>query len=82
MACGLASLGLHAATEGDVRIFKVILLSRAVTVGLRMLGKETGLFTPIAEQATDEKRSFIVESAVVTFFGMVISYTFLFHHTA
>ena len=60
----------------------MILLSRAVNVGLRLLGKETGLFIPIADSANDEKRNFTVESLVVSFFGMAIGYSYLFHTDA
>ena len=79
MACGFASLALHVATDMDIRILKVILLSRAVNVGLRLLGRETGLFVPIAEPPNAEKRKWIVESGVVVFFAVCISYTFVFH---
>ena len=63
----------------DIRILKVILYSRAVTIGLRMLGQQTGLFVPIAEPPNNEERKFIVESGVVVFFAACIAYSFVFY---
>ena len=78
LATGLASLGLHAATEGDVRIFKVILFSRATIAGVRLLANETGLFTPIKEPASEETRILTVESVLAILSCVFICYSYLF----
>ena len=77
-ACGLASLGLHAATEGDVKIFKVILFSRATIAVIRMIGFETGWFEPIKDPPSEEKRVITVEAVLAIFSCVFICYAYLF----
>ena len=78
LACGLASLGLHAATEGDVKIFKVLLFSRATIAVIRMIGFETGLFEPIKDPPSAEKRIITVEAVLAIFSCVFICYAYLF----
>ena len=47
LACSVASLGLHLAPEGDLRIFKVVVFSRAVNSVITYIGESTGWFKPI-----------------------------------
>ena len=81
-ACGLASLGIHVAKEGDVKLFKVILFSRATVAIIRMIGFETGLFTPIKDPASEETRTFTVESVLAMASCVFICYAYLFEANA
>ena len=55
MACGIASLGLHVVKEGDFKIFKLILVSKAIGSAIVLVGNETGLFIPIEDPASEER---------------------------
>ena len=78
VACGLASISLHAATQGDQKIFKFIMYQRITTAAIRALGIETGLFTPIEEDSRKEDRVFTFESVVAVVTATFVCYCYVF----
>ena len=78
IACGLASLGLHVATPGDMGIFKIILFSRAIGALVKIVGNETGMYRPVEEPLNDEKRTWTVEAILTVTFCVYITYAYIF----
>ena len=74
-ACSVGSLALHLAPANDIRIFKVVIFSRAVSSFVRYLGDSTGWFKPVEHH---EKRKVTVEYvlAVSACFFLVYCYIF------
>ena len=73
VACGLSSLGLLVSTEGDQRIFKILLYSRAMASFIE-LASETGWFIPVQE---GEKRRVTVETVLSIISCVFICYAYL-----
>lgn len=74
-ACSLASLGLHLAPEGDMRIFKVVVFSRAVNSVVTYIGESTGWFKPIGRR---EQRHLTVEYGLAASACMFLVYCYIF----
>ena len=63
------------APEGDLRIFKVLVLSRAINSVVSYIGESTGWFKPIGRH---EKRHFTVEYCLATSACMFLVYCYIF----
>ena len=71
-ATGVSGLGLLAATKEDLRIFKVLIFSRATVAFIRLIGDETGLFTPVREGEPNKKNRIFTVEFFLTWFSMVL----------
>ena len=66
---------MHLAPEGDLRIFKVVVFSRAVNSVVNYIGESTGWFKPIERR---EKRHLTVEYFLATSACMFLVYCYIF----
>ena len=76
LSCALASLGLLVMDEGDLRIVKVVVYSRAMAAGCHLLGELTGLYRPV--ENSDDSRRFTVESALALMASTFCCYAFVY----
>ena len=75
LACGVASLALHLAPEDDLRLFKVVVMSRAVNSVISYIGESTGWFVPVERK---EKRHLTIEYCLATSGCMFLVYCYIF----
>ena len=72
-------MALHIAPEGDLRIFKLLVLSRAINSVVSYIGESTGWFRPIGKRET---RHFTVEYCMATTACMFLVYCYIFEPEA
>ena len=60
----------------DYRIVKIVVFSRAVTSGVKLVGEITGLYEPVENY--DDKRIFTIESVLALTSIIFTSYVFTY----
>lgn len=75
VACALASFGLQIGPENDIRIFKMLLFSRAITSFVQYFGNSSGLYKPVERK---EKRHLTIEYFLSTVASYFLIYCLIF----